>query len=392
MKQTPFLFHRNRPSFTLVELLVAIAILGSMAGLVLFALAGARQDANIARTRHTIEKINAVILQEWEEFRYRAVRIDVDSTWLRPDRGLGGQPLLSPREGARLRMMVLRDWMRMELPDRVTDVWYPPTAYKTVLRTANNNPNDDVPFYVGQSTAAPLGQRHVPPRWNIYRSRVGLASIASPFSGSVAPQPATLPPNINGINQGAEWLYQIVATSTYQGGSALEAFRPQEIGDTDDDGLPEFIDAWGNPIRWLRWPAGFPSELNRARGVANPDAMDPLRTDWRWIDANVNANGKPWLLVPLIISAGPDGVFDVAFDLDMDPNTAGDQPLAYAAMVWSGTTTSPAYGQAGPYYYPDPYFGVYGGNGGLGALFDEDQDGTTNGAADNITNHSLLLE
>ncbi|RMF43381.1 MAG: type II secretion system protein [Planctomycetota bacterium] len=379
------LLRRFRPSFTLVELLVAMAIIGSMVGMVLFALAGARQDANISRTKHTIEKLNAVILQEWEEFRYRAVNVQVDPQWLRPSKqaGMVGQPPLSPREGARLRMLILRDWMRMELPDRVTDIWYPPTAYKTALFTANNpggTVNDDLPYYAGANGAGIFpGERKVPSRLNLYRRRLGLGAFPSPYPGAVAPVPATLPPAVNGTNQGAEMLYQIVATSTYQGGAALEAFRPQEIGDTDGDGMPEFIDAWGNPIRWLRWPAGFPSPLN---DPSEPDAMDPLRTDWRWSDNSVMA--KPWLLVPLIISAGPDGVFDVSFDKN--------PTVVYATQTWAGPTSSPAYGQVGPYFYPDPYFGVYSGGGALGALFDEDGDGTTRGAADNISNHSLLLE
>ncbi|MEO8272393.1 MAG: type II secretion system protein, partial [Aureliella sp.] len=51
----------SRPSFTLVELLVSIAIIGIMAGMVLYTLAGAQQDALRTRTRGTIDKINAVM-------------------------------------------------------------------------------------------------------------------------------------------------------------------------------------------------------------------------------------------------------------------------------------------------------------------------------------------
>ena len=34
----------------------------------------------------------------------------------------------------------------------------------------------------------------------------------------------------------------------------VDAFLEQEIADTDNDGLPEFVDAWGNPLRFYRWP------------------------------------------------------------------------------------------------------------------------------------------
>ena len=197
--------------------------------------------------------------------------------------------------------------------------------------------------------------------------------------------PATPPAYLNPINQPAEWLYQIVASSNSQGGNALEAFRSSEIGDTDEDGMPEFIDGWGNPIRWLRWPAGYPSVLNTPHnpitGGGVPDAMDPVRTDWRW--SNPDSAEKPWLLVPLIISAGPDEVFDVSFDQASS--------VTYATQTWGGFIDSPAYRAAGAYFYPDPYFGAETGSA-LGTLADTNFDGGVEGAADNITNYDLILE
>ena len=62
----------RKQGFTLIELLVAISILGTMASLILFALAGGQTDARVARTRSTISKWNESILQRWEEYRYRA--------------------------------------------------------------------------------------------------------------------------------------------------------------------------------------------------------------------------------------------------------------------------------------------------------------------------------
>ena len=179
-------------------------------------------------------------------------------------------------------------------------------------------------------------------------------------------------------------MYQIVAAANYNGGSALEGFRPTEIGDTDGDGMPEFIDAWGTPIRWLRWPSGYVSPLNDR---STPDAMDPVRADWRWSDSTYTQ--KPWLLVPLVISAGPDRVFDISFDMST--------PIAYAAQTWN-STNSPAHSTGGLYYYPDPYIGSYDRSSGtwtgmgLGSPFDENLDGTLNGTSDNITNYNLILE
>ncbi len=47
-------------------------------------------------------------------------------------------------------------------------------------------------------------------------------------------------------------LFLIVADSEFDGSTALEMFGQSEIADTDNDGLNEFIDAFGVPIKWIR--------------------------------------------------------------------------------------------------------------------------------------------
>ena len=99
-------------------------------------------------------------------------------------------------------------------------------------------------------------------------------------------------------NASAECLYMIVTRSGYSP-ATLEQFRPQEIGDKDDDGLREFLDAWGNPILFIRWAPGFSAYSL----VQEPDAAkshDPLDT------TGVDPNG--YALYPLIVSKGADGL------------------------------------------------------------------------------------
>jgi prepilin-type N-terminal cleavage/methylation domain-containing protein len=386
-----------KPSFTLVELMVVIAIIGVLAGMILYTLAGAQRDSLTARTQGTIKKINDIVLPRWEEFRYRAVKINVPQAFLVPQMRNGAWHVpISAREGARARMIALRDVMRMELPDRYTDILYPPVMYRVGAYTADNygptpdTSNDDIvaPFdreipgqfqtYRRKMVTEPTGAGALPLTMNPYPATAPVAPV-----GTLRPSPA---------NQGAELLYEIVSNSTYQGSSALEYFRPSEIGDTDGDGYGEFLDAWGRPIQWIRWPAGYPSPLN---DTSTPDPMDPLRTDWRWS----NSSGqKPWMLVPLIISAGPDGVFDIVFDFESSTNAPCVNPsppygaLSYATNVWTGNTDpgSPTGIQRknGPYYFPDPYFAVSGVS--PGAYFDQFGDG--DGSLDNISNYELVLQ
>lgn len=123
--------------------------------------------------------------------------------------------------------------------------------------------------------------------------------------------------------QSAECLYLVVTRSGYEP-AALENFRPSEIGDIDKDGLKEFIDAWGNPIAFLRWAPGFstdkfaPPNISSELGwtIAYPGSpplprqlsaiqiADP-KTNHDELDAS-GSSAKDFQLFPLIYSAGPD--------------------------------------------------------------------------------------
>jgi len=99
-------------------------------------------------------------------------------------------------------------------------------------------------------------------------------------------------------NAGAECLFMIVM----QGGIAdcldCRGLR-MEIGDQDLDGMPEFLDAWGSPLRFILWPSDLklpPGSGKRFFSTVLPfDAYVPT------IDDSVGG-----LMRPLIVSAGPD--------------------------------------------------------------------------------------
>ena len=119
---------------------------------------------------------------------------------------------------------------------------------------------------------------------------------------------------------------------------ALEAFHASEVADTDGDGLLEFIDAWGNPIQFLRWAPAFPGsdlqpdvlkiagyvpsrnqQANRdwwglSRGSRLLEAMRQASEDYPdMMDERVNIIPEVvgWFLYPLIYSAGPDGKYGI---------------------------------------------------------------------------------
>ena len=44
-------------------------------------------------------------------------------------------------------------------------------------------------------------------------------------------------------------------------------FTDREVQDTDGDGLPEFVDAWGQPLQFFRWPVLYHSDLQRGQMI-----------------------------------------------------------------------------------------------------------------------------
>ncbi len=48
-------------------------------------------------------------------------------------------------------------------------------------------------------------------------------------------------------------------------GSAFDKddFTSKEVQDTDGDGLMEFVDAWGEPLQFYRWPILFHSDAQK---------------------------------------------------------------------------------------------------------------------------------
>ena len=63
----------------------------------------------------------------------------------------------------------------------------------------------------------------------------------------------------------AEMLYALLVEARGPLGSVFNAddFTNREVQDTDHDGLPEFVDAWGEPLYFYRWPLFFSSDIQK---------------------------------------------------------------------------------------------------------------------------------
>jgi prepilin-type N-terminal cleavage/methylation domain-containing protein len=335
---------RARRCFTLVELLVVITIIAIIAGMLVMALAGAAESSRANRTTAQIAKLDQIIMDRWNSYRTRPLPIRSQDIAQR-----FGQPQPHPNIIARYRLGATWELMRMELPERKSDL----------IDLPGNQPNYKI-------------LRSPPALWHAYRARA--TALCGP----------NWQDDISGwtpAHQGAECLYLIVATMRDGDTSALAYFSQSEIGDVDNDKMPEILDAWGNPIEFLRWAPGFvPVPHPPPPAPANPKVQISAGTKRQSGDAinqhcpfdTLKAFPEAFALFPLIYSAGPDGAYDINVGAFNSGGTAQD-------LVYSQFTPS-----NNPYFTlnSDPNYSV------PGIIADTNQD-NYNQSEDNLTNHFI---
>ncbi len=325
----------KRGGFTLMELLMVLLIITILAGLLLTALQGAAEEARADRTKAIVMKIDQLIMERYNGYTTRTLPIKIPAG-------------TAPRVAAGYRLFALRDLMRMELPDRKSDVIDPPADIDPLL---------------------PAGA-------NLHRYYMTPAALQRTYQRKVNVATGFTPANWTEVSQGAECLYLIVSAMHDGDKNALDFFMPNEIGDYDGDGMLEIWDAWGRPIEFLRWAPAYTEEAgmltmqSRADGPLPgsipfmPDGFDPVKVDYRWTDTDPDNN--PFALHPLIFSGGKDKSLDLFTD---------NSPSPFHRYANPATPDN---------NWPDPY-GPFA-DGVAGTAFDSDGDGDVE-ATDNITNH-----
>ena len=285
---------RENRAFTLVELLVVIAIITVLASTALFTMFGVREDVRETRARAEVAKINELIMEKWESYRTRAIPIRIPAG-------------TDPRTAAAMRLNAVRELMRMELPDRITDLYLRDGAGNWASPTSVANPA----AYFGTT---PVGLSAPPSAWLGFQRRI----MANTARGKIW----------SPLHEHSECLYMILAGIRDGDTTGLEWFSESEMGDTDDDGMPEILDSWGRPIYFLRWAPGYASDLQDP-SRREPDPFDPLRVDPRWEnndDSNPNTKlDDPFALFPLIYSGGRDKQFGVVRKDYDDSTHSGDR-------------------------------------------------------------------
>lgn len=314
--------------FTLTELLIVIVIISIMAGLALSALSAAAELAREQRTKAIIAKLDQFVMEKYEGYRTRAVPVPAS---------LRNQN--NPRVAAQYRLTGLRDLMRLELPDRITDI-----CNANELADVQAVKSDGLYYlefltFTNQAQAAVVTS--IPAVTRSYK-RVAQRVMAN----ERANRPAGTYKGWSVQHQGSECLY-LILTQIHDGDKqATDFFAPEEIGDTDGDGMREILDGWGRPIEFIRWAPGYVTnpwdatrapmlttqtrpalDLNGNLVVYTPDIFDPAKVDPRATDA-LGIENDPFELRPLLVSSGRDGELGIILE-DYDPNDLMLRPFTY---------------------------------------------------------------
>ncbi len=295
-RNLPVATRHSYRGFTLIELLVTITIISILAGITLGAIRYARSAAAESKTKDTIAKLNALVMQRYESYKTRRVPIDFSVLTVT----IGGvKQKIPPKQAASLHYCALLDLMRMEMPERSFDISNGPLQIK----------EPDI-------TTGPLLQP--------WTARPAISQMYLQKYNSGMPVDNC---------RAAKYLYMWISM-TYP--EAMAQFGQDEIADLDHDGWPVFVDGWGNPIMFLRWAPGFSSGVGLNPNPFNPSNPTQPRTDLSEIQTGDPINDHDpfdsrrifpgnfsypdypsyYRLIPLIYSAGPD---QVGHDINGDP-------------------------------------------------------------------------
>jgi prepilin-type N-terminal cleavage/methylation domain-containing protein len=272
---------KSRPGFTLIELLVTISIIAILTSMVFGALSVVRKTAAEAATRATIAKLHNIIMRRYESYLTRRVPLNLSN--------------LPPAQAAEDRLYAIRDIMRMEMPERSQDI--------------NSDPIE-----------LPNSKQKVP--------RSALATLFYKRLNNPALDPRN---TTNGVDNGAsELLYLIVNMGSPE---EMGQFSQSEIGDTNGNGWPEFLDGWGRPIFFLRWAPGFtpysdiqkwdPAPSSTVTQARYHDPFDPRMAD-----------PPAFHLIPLIYSGGTSESPGLNINKGFDFTKVGTKPGDIFGTGW----------------------------------------------------------
>ncbi len=209
---------------------------------------GILNQAEEEATSATIQKVNRLLEQRVEAFE-RSFKGARRTTAIQMMRSLLADPNsdgdftdgIFGVTDAVIEILAKKALFRHEFPQRIADR----TAFGVFSESTFSDTG--VPTSIYLAVCAPIARQQLglPDTTPLTDNDVKNAVKANFSKHSASPD-----------TESSELLYFFLLKSGSYGATSVDTdrFSDQEIKDSDEDGLPEFVDAWGNPLRFYRWP------------------------------------------------------------------------------------------------------------------------------------------
>jgi hypothetical protein len=135
---------------------------------------------------------------------------------------------------------------------------------------------------------------------------------------------------------GAECLYMIIMAAQNEEADDRSIIKPENIGDFDNDGFPEIVDAWGMPIRFLRWAPGFTSDLQVIMSGSVTGSVSGTTATMTVVSPRLSSSAGSYL-------GGAMYALDPATDQLVGDQSGKISGYAYSGGTGTFTFTKPSY-------------------------------------------------
>jgi len=274
----------SRPSFTLIEMMVVVAIIAILMALTAAAIMAVNKQAYAKASQGTIDKLAPVVHKLDQAVLDQAIKEPIPSWASAALNGLSTTSSGGTSDAARARVWWVKSRYKQAFPqtfaEAFTPVSIPPTG--GILPTGFTMPG--LPGYI---------------------SFLSSKGITGTSAGSLPQQ----------TQRAESAICLLMALQRNASGVALTAdtLSPSNIVEfpTNSPGvtLPGLVDAWGMPLQFCRWP----TQDNTLNPFKNPVPVNPTIAAW------VTPAGNPLTVQPYDPTVYPNGIAWNGFNDPQDP-------------------------------------------------------------------------